>query len=87
MSAEELYNCRDHGHPILHSTTIELKLRHEQAAYLLGLHPTSSRDSVQVTDSDNTDNYGNRLWYNAIDKSGDRKSSKSIVDKCFFTIL
>nr|XP_045619802.1 vacuolar protein sorting-associated protein 13D-like isoform X1 [Procambarus clarkii]XP_045619809.1 vacuolar protein sorting-associated protein 13D-like isoform X1 [Procambarus clarkii] len=38
MCAEELYSCRDHGHPILHSTTLELGLKHEQAAFLLADH-------------------------------------------------
>ncbi|XP_042225636.1 vacuolar protein sorting-associated protein 13D-like isoform X3 [Homarus americanus] len=63
MCAEELYSCRDHGRPILHSTSIELRLRHEQAGFLLAdhesglffpndifldLHPTTSRDSLQI---------------------------------------
>ncbi|KAK7067843.1 Vacuolar protein sorting-associated protein 13D, partial [Halocaridina rubra] len=63
MSAEELYSCQDHGRPILHSTTIELQLRHDRAAYLLAdhesglffptdiyvdLHPAASRDSLQI---------------------------------------
>ncbi|XP_071526978.1 intermembrane lipid transfer protein VPS13D [Panulirus ornatus] len=63
MCAEELYSCRDHGRPILHSTTIELRIRHERAAFLLAdhesglcfsndifvdLHPAASRDSIQV---------------------------------------
>lgn len=63
MGAEELYSCRDHGYPILHNTTIEMHLTHEQAAFLLtdmesGLYfptdvsfdgqPSTSRDSLQV---------------------------------------
>ncbi|XP_050720689.1 intermembrane lipid transfer protein VPS13D-like isoform X3 [Eriocheir sinensis] len=63
MGAEELYSCRDHGCPILHSTTIEMRLTHEQAAFLLtdlesGLYfptdmsfdgqPAPSRDSLQI---------------------------------------
>lgn len=63
MGAEELYSCRDHGYPILHNTTIEMHLTHEQAAFLLtdmesGLYfptdvsfdgqPATSRDSLQV---------------------------------------
>ncbi|XP_063884386.1 intermembrane lipid transfer protein VPS13D-like isoform X2 [Scylla paramamosain] len=63
MGAEELYSCRDHGCPILHSTTVEMCLTHEKAAFLLtdlesGLyfptdfsidgHPPASRDSLQI---------------------------------------
>ncbi|KAK3881484.1 hypothetical protein Pcinc_014068 [Petrolisthes cinctipes] len=64
MSAEELYSCKDHGCPILHSTTIEFHLRHERAPFLLAdhesglsylptdflvdIHPVVSRDSLQV---------------------------------------
>ncbi|CAL4093418.1 unnamed protein product, partial [Meganyctiphanes norvegica] len=38
INAEDLYNCMDHGRPILHSTTVELYCRHEQDPYLLGEH-------------------------------------------------
>ncbi|XP_064107510.1 intermembrane lipid transfer protein VPS13D-like isoform X2 [Macrobrachium nipponense] len=63
MCAEELYSCKDHGRPILHSTTIKLHLKHDQAAFLLAdhesglffpsdifvdLHPAASRDSLQI---------------------------------------
>lgn len=63
MCAEDLYSCRDHGRPILHSTTIELRVRHELAAALMADHdsglyfpndifvdfyPAASRDSLQV---------------------------------------
>ncbi|XP_076064677.1 vacuolar protein sorting 13D isoform X4 [Oratosquilla oratoria] len=63
MRADELYSCHDHGQPILHSTTIEFHIKHERAAEVLAdhesglffpndffveLHPTVSRDSLQV---------------------------------------
>ncbi|XP_047493790.1 vacuolar protein sorting-associated protein 13D-like isoform X6 [Penaeus chinensis] len=63
MCAEDLYSCRDHGRPILHSTTIELRVRHELAAALMpdhdsglyfpndifvDLYPAASRDSLQI---------------------------------------
>ncbi|KAK8735874.1 hypothetical protein OTU49_017439, partial [Cherax quadricarinatus] len=63
MCAEELYSCQDHGHPILHNTTLEIGLKYEQGAFLLADHDSGlyfpndifvdldhppSRDCVQI---------------------------------------